>query len=44
MVRNTLQRAIATGDLARRKPAPGVRGLLLDLAPEVVTAIEGRGL
>ncbi|HWS75036.1 MAG TPA: hypothetical protein VN324_07835 [Quisquiliibacterium sp.] len=42
MVRNTLQRAIATGDLVRLKPAPGTRGLLLDLAPEVVAAIERR--
>ncbi|WP_291295425.1 hypothetical protein [Elioraea sp.] len=42
MVRNTLQRAIATGDLVRRKPAPGMRGLLLDLAPGVVAAIEAR--
>jgi len=42
MVRGTLQRAIATGDLVRRKPAPGMRGPLLDLAPEVVAAIEAR--
>ena len=42
MVRNTLQRAIATGDLVRKKPPPGKRGLLLDLAPEVVIAIEAR--
>jgi hypothetical protein len=42
MVRNTLQRAIATGDLVRMRPAPRIRGLLLDLAPEVVAAIEMR--
>jgi hypothetical protein len=42
MVRNTLQRAIATGDLVRMKPVSGVRGLLLDLAPAVVAAIEAR--
>ncbi len=42
MVRTTLQRAIATGDLVRGKPVPGMRGLLIDLAPEVVAAIEAR--
>jgi hypothetical protein len=42
MVRATLQRAVATGDLVRMKPATGARGLLLDLAPEVVAAIERR--
>jgi hypothetical protein len=42
MVRSTLHRAIATGDLIRMKPASGMRGLLLDLAPEVVAAIEAR--
>jgi hypothetical protein len=42
MVRSTLHRAIATGDLIRIKPASGMRGLLLDLAPEVVAAIEAR--
>jgi hypothetical protein len=42
MVRTTLRRAIDTGDLVRMKPAQGMRGLLLDLAPEVVAAIERR--
>jgi hypothetical protein len=42
MVRNTLQRAIATGDLVRMKPVSGMRGLLLDLAPGIVAAIEAR--
>jgi hypothetical protein len=42
MVRNTLQRAIATGDLIRLKPPAGTRALLLDLAPGVVAAIEAR--
>lgn len=42
MVRTTLQRAIATGDLVRIRPPPGMRGPLLDLAPEVITAIERR--
>lgn len=42
MVRTTLQRAIATGDLVRIKPPIGSRGPLLDLAPEVITAIEQR--
>ncbi|MHB2166690.1 hypothetical protein [Alsobacter sp. R-9] len=42
MVRNTLKRAVATGDLIRTKPAAGTRGLLLDLSPGVVAAIEAR--
>jgi len=42
MVRNTLQRAIATGDLVRTKPASRMRVPLLDLAPAVVAAIEAR--
>jgi hypothetical protein len=42
MVRTTLQRAITTGDLVRIKPPIGTRGPLLDLAPEVITAIEQR--
>jgi len=42
MVRATLQQAVATGDLRRTRPPPGIRGLLLDPAPEVVAAIERR--
>lgn len=42
MVRNTLQRAIATGDLVRMRTMSGMRGLLLDLAPGVIRAIEAR--
>jgi hypothetical protein len=41
MVRMTLQRATATGDLLRLAP-PGGRALLLDLSPGLVAAIERR--
>ena len=42
MVRTTLQRAIATGDLIRITPRDGSRQPLLDLTPEVILAIERR--